>query len=403
MKHLLLHSVAGVMGFVSIGMGSTARGLECISRPKYLQWTSDRLQAKHGIRRRTRKGSISNAMKDIGVGVYYGISGLVRQPVEGMNNDGILGFVSGTGKGTVGVIALPAAGVARFFSKVAEGLGDLAGPKELRKPHVRVRAPRVMEMEAAASKTLLLNHVQRTFSILEVDCLQEDLPQVVHLIDGKLYVLTENHIVCLTAAKGQQDPHAASVHWYVNLQQVVSLKRSSEYVKIKYSTQVHCHDAEQDESSSKTGSEGLDNSDIDDDDDDNEVQLTGWQKFLYLKKRRIWCPSFDQRDVLFDEIRNLLASKRQIVPLSTHGQSFGMTYGELPTDGCTMETAENTQDMQTEENVPYSRTPSQSSLPGDDDDVGGCRSLDRFCSECGFEFKKAGARFCGRCGAPQGH
>lgn len=401
MKHLVLHSVAGLMGFVSIGMGSTARGLECISRPKYLQWTSDRVQAKHGIRRRTRKGSISNAIKDIGVGVYYGISGLVRQPVEGMNNDGILGLASGAGKGTVGVIALPAAGVARFFSKVAEGLGDLAGPKELRKPHVRVRAPRVMEMEAAASKNLLLSHVQHTFSTLEVDCLQDDLPQVVHLIDGKLYVLTENHIVCLTAAKGQQDPHAASVHWCVNLQQVVSLKRSSEYVKIKYCTQVHDHEAVQDESSSKTGSEGLEYSDIDDDDDDIEIELTGWQKLLYLKKRRIWCPSFDQRDVIIGEIRNLLVSKRQSIPLSTNGQSFGMNYGEPPTESCMMDEAKNAQE-QPAENIPTSQTPPQSSLPVDDDDGGGCRSLDLFCSECGFEFKKACARFCSRCGAPRG-
>lgn len=397
MKHLVLHSVAGLMGFISTGMGSAALGLECISRPAHLQWTSDRVKAKHGIRRRTRRGSISNAVKDIGVGVYFGFSGLVRQPVEGVHNDGVLGLLSGAGKGTVGVLALPAAGVARFFSKVAGGLGELAGPKELRKPHVRVRAPRVMEIEAAASQARLLNHVQHTLSTLGVDCLQEDVPRVVHLIDGKLYVLTDNHIVCLTAAREQQDCLAASVHWHVDLQHVISLTRSSEYVKIKYCTQFQQYEAEQDTTSSKTGSDIPDaDSEVD---DAPEHSMTGWQRLLHMKKRRIWCPSLDQRDLIFDEISNLMACKASSGSVFAQEQNFDMTFEDSPTDGC-MEPAGKTEgEQQTVEHLASTQAPSQRSPHAGGDD--GTESVDIFCNVCGYEMRKAGAQFCSRCGAAQ--
>lgn len=48
--------------------------------------------------------------KGFGLGLYDGISGLVTQPVKGAQQEGVLGFVKGFGKGIGGAVCKPAAG-----------------------------------------------------------------------------------------------------------------------------------------------------------------------------------------------------------------------------------------------------------------------------------------------------
>ena len=53
---------------------------------------------------------IKVAGKELGLGFYDGIAGLVTQPIRGAEKEGAGGFVKGIGKGIGGLIAKPAAG-----------------------------------------------------------------------------------------------------------------------------------------------------------------------------------------------------------------------------------------------------------------------------------------------------
>lgn len=50
------------------------------------------------------------ASKELGYGLYDGISGLVTQPMRGAQKEGAAGLLKGFGKGIGGLIAKPAAG-----------------------------------------------------------------------------------------------------------------------------------------------------------------------------------------------------------------------------------------------------------------------------------------------------
>ena len=56
------------------------------------------------------KTGIAAAGKEFGYGWYDGISGLVTQPINGANKDGIKGFLGGIGKGISGLVLKPGAG-----------------------------------------------------------------------------------------------------------------------------------------------------------------------------------------------------------------------------------------------------------------------------------------------------
>lgn len=49
-------------------------------------------------------------------GVFDGVTGVVTQPISGARNDGVGGFFKGLGKGAVGLVARPTAGLVDFAS-----------------------------------------------------------------------------------------------------------------------------------------------------------------------------------------------------------------------------------------------------------------------------------------------
>jgi len=56
------------------------------------------------------KSGFTTASKELGYGLYEGITGLVTKPYEGARKEGAAGFVKGFGKGIAGVYLKPAAG-----------------------------------------------------------------------------------------------------------------------------------------------------------------------------------------------------------------------------------------------------------------------------------------------------
>jgi len=63
----------------------------------------------------------------VGQGVVDGVTGIVVEPVKSAREDGAVGFIRGVGKGLVGVVAKPMAGVVDFAGKTAEGIMNTPG------------------------------------------------------------------------------------------------------------------------------------------------------------------------------------------------------------------------------------------------------------------------------------
>ena len=77
-------------------------------------------------------------------GLFRGVTGILTKPVEGAQEFGVGGFVSGVGKGLVGVAAQPMSGVLDLVSKTADG----------------VNASRLKLSAAMSAKTTLKRHRQ---------------------------------------------------------------------------------------------------------------------------------------------------------------------------------------------------------------------------------------------------
>lgn len=56
-------------------------------------------------------------------GVAFGVSGVVRKPVESARQNGLLGFAHGLGRAFLGFIVQPVSGALDFFSLTVDGIG----------------------------------------------------------------------------------------------------------------------------------------------------------------------------------------------------------------------------------------------------------------------------------------
>ena len=71
------------------------------------------------------------------------MAGLVLQPVQGAEKDGVEGFFKGTIKGLAGLIVKPVVGVMDLTSKTAEGIKNTANYFDDKSNETRFRPPRV--------------------------------------------------------------------------------------------------------------------------------------------------------------------------------------------------------------------------------------------------------------------
>lgn len=56
-------------------------------------------------------------------GVAFGVSGVVKKPVESARQNGLSGLVHGLGRAFLGVIVQPVSGALDFFSLTVDGIG----------------------------------------------------------------------------------------------------------------------------------------------------------------------------------------------------------------------------------------------------------------------------------------
>ncbi|KAL0210426.1 hypothetical protein RCL1_004862 [Eukaryota sp. TZLM3-RCL] len=130
--------------------------------------------------------------KGLANSIYSGISGIVTQPVSGAKTGGFGGAVKGFGKGLVGVIAKPVAGVTGFASSVTEGIkNNVSGPDTsiIRRPRYTRRGKPVQAFDPFHST---VQHVVRNVNGAKYST--HEVLMVFHSIRGKL-VVTSLHLM----------------------------------------------------------------------------------------------------------------------------------------------------------------------------------------------------------------
>ncbi|XP_055954862.1 intermembrane lipid transfer protein VPS13D-like [Patella vulgata] len=140
-------NVGGLFKNVTHGVSNTAAkmtgalsdGLTTISMDdKHNKTREDLRQVESG------QGSshVLAGIKGLGYGIYGGLTGIVTQSYSGAKEKGIGGFFKGAGKGLVGTVTKPVAGVLDFTSGMANAVRDTSRVSSRVHPP-RVRDPRV--------------------------------------------------------------------------------------------------------------------------------------------------------------------------------------------------------------------------------------------------------------------
>ncbi|XP_052264161.1 intermembrane lipid transfer protein VPS13A-like [Dreissena polymorpha] len=135
-KSLFGHAVGGAAGAVSRITGTLGKGIAALT-------LDDEYQKKRREALNKRPANVGEGFarggKGLVMGVFDGVTGIVRKPIEGAKKEGVEGFFKGVGKGLVGVVTRPTSGVIDFASSSFEGIKRIAD--NVGEIH-RLRAPR---------------------------------------------------------------------------------------------------------------------------------------------------------------------------------------------------------------------------------------------------------------------
>ncbi|XP_033726256.1 vacuolar protein sorting-associated protein 13A-like isoform X3 [Pecten maximus] len=135
-RSLFGHAVGGAAGAVSRITGTLGKGFAALTLDDDYQ--KKRREAMNKRPANVREG-LARGGKGLVMGVFDGVTGIVRKPIEGAKNEGVGGFFKGVGKGLVGVVTRPTSGVIDFASSSLEGIKRITDfSEEIR----RIRPPR---------------------------------------------------------------------------------------------------------------------------------------------------------------------------------------------------------------------------------------------------------------------
>lgn len=126
------NTLGGAAGAFSKITGTLGKGLATLSFDKdYQKNRQKKADAKPTF--------IQNVGQNLVMGVVSGVTGIVEKPIEGGKSGGAMGVLGGIGKGLLGVVTKPTAGIVDFTSQSFEGIRKVAVQEESVN---RVRPPR---------------------------------------------------------------------------------------------------------------------------------------------------------------------------------------------------------------------------------------------------------------------
>ncbi|BES95651.1 Vacuolar protein [Nesidiocoris tenuis] len=139
MRSLFGHTVGGAAGAVSKITGAMGKGLAALTFDK--EYQKDRLEMYSHQPANLQEG-LAQSGKGLVMGVFHGVTGVVSKPISGAKEEGVQGFFKGAGKGLVGLVTRPTAGIVDFASgsfNAVKRATDISGET------VRMRPPRFIQ------------------------------------------------------------------------------------------------------------------------------------------------------------------------------------------------------------------------------------------------------------------
>ncbi|XP_053986716.1 intermembrane lipid transfer protein Vps13 isoform X2 [Hylaeus volcanicus] len=138
-KSMLGHTVGGMAGAVSKITGAMGKGIAALTFDKdYQRKRQEQLNKQPA----NLQEGLARSGKGLVMGVFDGVTGVVMKPISGAKEEGVEGFFKGFGKGVVGLVTRPTAGVIDFASG---SLGAVKRATELNEEAKRVRPPRFFQ------------------------------------------------------------------------------------------------------------------------------------------------------------------------------------------------------------------------------------------------------------------
>ncbi|CAK8539544.1 unnamed protein product [Lathyrus sativus] len=180
--HNPLHLIfsVDVLGMTSSTLASLSRGFAELSTDgQFLQLRAKQVRS----RRITGVGDgIIQGTEALAQGFAFGVSGVVRKPVESARQNGLLGLAHGLGRAFLGFIVQPVSGALDFFSLTVDGIGASCSKClevfNSRTSFQRIRNPRAIhadgilreyyEREAIGQMVLYLGEASRQFGCTEI-------------------------------------------------------------------------------------------------------------------------------------------------------------------------------------------------------------------------------------------
>ncbi|XP_039442815.1 intermembrane lipid transfer protein Vps13 isoform X7 [Culex pipiens pallens] len=140
-RSLFGHTVGGAAGAVSKITGAMGKGLAALTfDDDYQKKRRDALNKKPA----SLQEGIARSGKGLVMGVFDGVTGVFTKPISGAREDGVEGFFKGLGKGAVGLVARPIAGVTDFASGSFDAVKRAT---ELSDEAFRLRSPRFLHKD----------------------------------------------------------------------------------------------------------------------------------------------------------------------------------------------------------------------------------------------------------------
>ncbi|XP_047984362.1 LOW QUALITY PROTEIN: vacuolar protein sorting-associated protein 13-like [Leguminivora glycinivorella] len=112
-RSLVGHTVGGAAGAMSRITGAMGHGLAALSLDKdYQRRRRDNINKPPA----NLQEGLARSGKGLVMGLFDGVTGVFTKPIEGARSEGVEGFFKGLGRGAVGLVARPTAGVVDFAS-----------------------------------------------------------------------------------------------------------------------------------------------------------------------------------------------------------------------------------------------------------------------------------------------
>ncbi|TMW68004.1 hypothetical protein Poli38472_007676 [Pythium oligandrum] len=139
---LVKNSVYGTFNAASKFTGTLSSGIAALSMDSdYIKTRNTR--NRHEVATHIGTG-LFYGTKQLGQGIFAGVSGVLTAPAMGAYNNGLTGFVEGVGKGLIGVAVKPTAGILDLAAKTTAGITATATVFDKKARDTRMRLPRMM-------------------------------------------------------------------------------------------------------------------------------------------------------------------------------------------------------------------------------------------------------------------